>query len=79
MPAPTAAQLRAYQAKSRRIQQTLLRVLVAGLVLAFIGVLGGAGHVAFPLGVLVAIVCGVGWWITRGHIEEFEQQLRKVG
>jgi hypothetical protein len=76
---PTIDQLRAYQAKSRRIQQLLLRVLVAGLALAVIGALAGAGSVAFPLAVLVAIVCGVGWWITRGHIEEFEQQLRKVG
>ena len=79
MPAPNAAQLRAYQAKSRRIQQLLLRVLIAGLVLAAIGALAGAGSVAFAMAVLVTIVCGVGWWITRGHIEEFEQQLRKVG
>jgi hypothetical protein len=79
MPAPNAVQLRAYQAKSRRIQTVLLRVLVAGLVLAAIGALAGAGRVALPMAALVTIVCGVGWWITRGHIEEFEQQLRKVG
>jgi hypothetical protein len=79
MPAPTTAQLRAYQANSRRIQRRLLRVLVVGLALAFVGLIAGAGDVALPFAALVTIVCGVGWWITRGHIEEFEQQLRKVG
>lgn len=68
-----------YQAKSRRIQRVLLRALAIGLPIALLAAIAGAAKIALPLAALIAIVCGAGWWITRGHIEEFEQQLRKVG
>jgi hypothetical protein len=69
-------ELRRYQANSRRIQRWSLRGLVAGVATGLAaGAIAGAA-VGLPIAALAAIVGGAGFWITRGHIEEFEQQLR---
>jgi hypothetical protein len=73
------AELRSYLAKRRQIQTWSVRGLVAGVVLA--AILGVAAGVAIwlPIAALSAIIGGAGFWITRGHIEELEQQLRARG
>lgn len=76
MEAARIEELRRYQASSRRIQRWSLRGLVAGVAA---GVLAGAvvgAEVGLPVAALAGIVGGAGFWITRGHIEEFEQQMR---
>lgn len=69
-------ELRRYQASSRRIQRWSLRAMAAGLGAgAVVGAVLGA-QVGLPVAAIAVIVGGAGFWITRGHIEEFEQQLR---
>jgi ammonia channel protein AmtB len=72
-------ELRRYQANSRRIQQWSLRGLVAGVAAGLVGAVVVGAEVGLPIAALAGIVGGAGWWITRGHIEEFEQQLRGRG
>ncbi len=69
-------QLRAYQARSRQVQRWLLRGLLSGLAVAGILALAGVMGAALPVAAVAGIVAGCGFWITHGHIEEFEQQLR---
>ena len=79
MEPPRIEELRRYQASSRRIQRWSVRGLIAGLLGAVItGAVAGV-QVGLPLAALAGIVGGAGFWITRGHIEEFEQQLRARG
>lgn len=69
-------ELRRYQANSRRIQRWSLRGLGLGVGAgALAGAVFGLG-IGLPIAALAVIVGGAGAWITRGHIEEFEQQLR---
>ncbi|HUQ02184.1 MAG TPA: hypothetical protein VM261_06780 [Kofleriaceae bacterium] len=72
-------ELRRYQANSRRIQEWSLRGLVAGVVLGLLAAIIVSPAIGLPIAAIAAIVGGAGWWITRGHIEEFEQQLRAGG
>lgn len=70
-------ELRRYQANSRRIQRWSVRGLVAGVVLGFLVAAIAGAHIGLPLAAVAVIVGGAGFWITRGHIEEFEPQLRR--
>ena len=72
-------ELRRYQANSRRVQRWSVRGLVAGVVAGLLVAAIAGAHVGLPLVALAAIIGGAGFWITRGHIEEFEQQLRARG
>lgn len=69
-------QLHRYQARSRRIQRWSLRALVAGVGAGLVGGAALGVQVGLPIAAIAVIVGGAGFWITRGHIEEFEQQLR---
>jgi fatty acid desaturase len=73
---PRRAELNAYIAQSRSVQRGLrwLLALGAGLTVAFL--LGGAGTGVFwPVVAPTAIVTIVGFWITYGHIADFEKEL----
>jgi hypothetical protein len=72
-------QLLGYVARSRRLQGRLRRIGIGGVVVVIalaISPLDGA--VAMITAATLAIVVGVGYWITSGHIREWNERLREM-
>jgi hypothetical protein len=66
-------------ARSRRVQRRLRRIGIAGIAVVIglvISPLDGA--VALAGAATVGIVVGVGFWITSGHIREWNERLREI-
>jgi hypothetical protein len=64
---------------SRRVQGRLRKIGLAGIALVIglvISPLDGA--VALIGAATVGIVVGVGYWITSGHIREWNERLREI-
>ena len=79
MPAPDPDVLRRDLDASRRVQRRLRWILAAGAALAVALLAGGAtGTAALAVATVTAVVVGAGFWITHGHIAEFERGLRAV-
>ena len=72
------AQLVKYIEDSRRTRRRLLAVggvALAGAIVAFVLGYGGLGGVIL---VFDALVMGIGWWITLGHLLDFQHQLKQL-
>jgi len=83
---PSAEQRRAererltrFIAKSRSVQRRVKRIgLVGGLVVVAL-IIAGLDRLFWLSGaVLVAMVVGVGYWITAAHITEWVDRLREI-
>lgn len=73
------AELTAYLASSRRVRRRLPWVFAIGVAITVGLWLAGLGAPAVPLAaVCTAIVVGAGWWITFGHIADFQGQLDEL-
>jgi len=73
----TEAQLREYLRNSRSVQRAMWWILGIGLALTLLVLLAPLPRMAaFALFVITVVVAGAGLWITHGHIEDFEKQLR---
>jgi hypothetical protein len=72
-------QLLGYVARSRRVQARLKKIGIAGIALV-IGLIVAPldGTIALAGAVFVAIVVGVGFWITSGHVREWNERLREI-
>jgi hypothetical protein len=69
-----------YVARSRRLQGRLRKLLVAGVPLIIVLAIAGLdGTIVLICAALLAIVVGVGFWITWGHIREWNERLREIG
>jgi hypothetical protein len=78
--AANRAELTQWVASSRAVQRGLRWLLTLGLGLAFLVLLLGGGGGAFVvIAGLSAAIAGIGFWITHGHIADFENQLRTLG
>jgi hypothetical protein len=72
-------QLLGYVARSRRVQGRLRRIGIAGVAIVIALVISPLdGAVALAGAATVAIVVGVGYWITSGHIREWDERLREI-
>lgn len=83
--APRAAQLGErerlleYVARSRRLQGRLRKLLVAGIPIVIALVVAQLdGTIVLTCAATLAIVVGVGFWITSGHIREWNERLREI-
>jgi len=73
---PSAEELAADIAKSRAVQRKMRWVLaVGGVVAAGLWIAGAGTGAGLIAAAVTAIVAGSGWWITNGHIQDFERQL----
>jgi hypothetical protein len=74
------AALGAYIAHSRAVQRGLRWLLAVGVVATIVLLLVGVGGASvFWLAVApTAIVCIIGFWITYGHIADFEKELHAL-
>jgi hypothetical protein len=77
MPAADLDVLRRDLAASRRVQRRLRWILAAGAALAIVLLAAGSTG-ALAVATVTAIVVGAGFWITQGHIAEFERGLRAI-
>jgi hypothetical protein len=72
-------QLLGYVARSRRVQGRLRNIGIAGIAVVLALVISPLdGTVALASAATVAIVVGVGFWITSGHIREWNERLREI-
>jgi len=72
-------QLLGYTAKSRRVQGHLRKIGIAGIAIVIALIVSPLdGTVALAGAAMVAIVVGVGYWITSGHIREWNDRLREI-
>ena len=72
-------QLLGYVAKSRRVQGRLQKIGIAGIAVVIGLVIAPLdGTLVLAGAVFVAIVVGVGYWITSGHIREWNERLREI-
>ncbi len=72
-------QLLGYVAKSRRVQGRLRNIGIAGIPIVIALVISPLdGTVALAAAVMVGILVGVGFWITSGHIREWNERLREI-
>ena len=72
-------QLLGYVARSRRLQGRLRRIGIGGVaVVIALAISPLDGAVALTSGATLAIVVGVGFWITSGHIREWNERLREI-
>jgi hypothetical protein len=73
-------QLEGYIANSRRVRRRAIRLGIALLALALVLRLAGAGPAAFfTVALVAAVIGGAGAWITWGHVQDFEKELRRLG
>jgi hypothetical protein len=72
-------QLQRYIARSRRTRMRAILVGAAGLFVAVIlGLAGLAGPASLALALVSVTIAGAGAWITWGHLQEFEKELRSL-
>jgi hypothetical protein len=79
MPEDRRDQLEAYIANSKSTRRVALWFAAIGAALAVLAKAAGASTGVFlAIAMVAALVGGVGSWITFGHIEEFEKELRSL-
>jgi hypothetical protein len=79
MPEDRRQLLEGYIANSKSTRRIALWFAGIGGALAILAKAAGAGTGVFlAIAMISALVGGVGAWITFGHIEEFEKELRSL-
>jgi hypothetical protein len=72
-------QLIGYMARSRRLQGRLRKLLIASVLLVIALMIAPLdGTIVLGCAATLAIVVGVGFWITAGHIREWTERLREI-
>ena len=71
--------LLAYVARSRRLQGRLRKLMIASIPIVIALIIAGLdGTIVLICATLLVIVVGVGFWITSGHIREWNERLREM-
>jgi hypothetical protein len=71
--------LAGYVARSRRVQGRLRRVGIAGVAVVIALIISPLdGTIVLASAATLGIVVGVGFWITSGHIREWNERLREI-